>query len=52
MVENVMLKGVYENKEVSFIRTILKEELIDILHDIDDGLEEVEFTILIGNDIV
>ena len=53
MVENsVMLGGAYQNDEISFIHLIPEEELVDSLHDIDGGLEEVEPTTLIGDDII
>ena len=52
MVENVISESAYQNEEVSFIHPILEEELIDSLHDIDGGLEEVEPTTLLRNDIV
>ena len=47
-----MLEGAYQNEEVSFIHPIPEEELVDNLHDIDGGLEEVEPITLIGDDIV
>ena len=52
MVKNVMMEGVYQNEEVCFIRWILEEELIDSLHDIDGGLEEVDPITLISDYIM